>query len=67
MAWLVFERSLILEVDENKDGVFDFEEVVKFMVDANRVNDKSEKVKIKLCVFSVCLETNAIKMKRKNL
>jgi len=42
VAWLVFERSLILEVDENKDGVFDFEEVVKFMVDTNRVNDKSE-------------------------
>lgn len=56
MSWLIFERSLILEVDENKDGVFDFQEVVKFMVDTHRVKDRSEGEQYATWFFSMFRE-----------
>lgn len=39
---LIFERALIIQIDDNKDGVFDFNEVSNFMLASGTYASKEE-------------------------
>ena len=51
--WLVFERALIIEVDDNGDGVFDFDEVASFMLKTGRVKTQQDAENYSLWYFSL--------------
>jgi len=53
MSHLIFERALILQVDDNKDGVFDFDEIKKFMIETQRAKDEAEGEKYALWYLSM--------------
>ena len=36
MSMFLFERILIIQIDDNKDGVFDFKEMIDFLLGTRR-------------------------------
>ena len=42
MSEFLFERILIIEIDENKDGIFDFREMYKFLLNNKRAKNEAE-------------------------
>jgi len=42
MSMFLFERILIIQIDENKDGIFDFNEMTKFILDHKMAKNEEQ-------------------------
>jgi len=42
LSLLIFERTLIISVDKDKDGHLDFKEITEFMMETNRTEGREQ-------------------------